>query len=87
MSIVRKTLVSIVAAAAALPSPLLACATCHGRSDSPLAFGMNWGIFTLMGIIGAVLVSIAGFFAYILHREAAVNRAAGQQQVPAHAPV
>ncbi|MBU6408787.1 MAG: hypothetical protein KGR98_00230 [Verrucomicrobia bacterium] len=48
---------------------------------------MNWGIFTLMGIIGAVLVSIAGFFAYILHREAAVNRAAGQQQVPAHAPV
>ena len=28
-------------------SSALACATCYGASDSPLAQGMNWGIATL----------------------------------------
>ena len=39
----------LVAAAALAPSPLFACAACYGQSDSPLANGMNWGIFTLHG--------------------------------------
>jgi hypothetical protein len=30
---------------------LFACAACYGKSDSPLASGMNWGIFTLLGVI------------------------------------
>lgn len=59
----------MVAAAALAPSPLFACAACYGRSDSPLAYGMNWGIFTLMGVIVSVLACIALFFVHIIHRE------------------
>jgi hypothetical protein len=65
-------LIAVVAAVCAfVPSPVLACAACYGRSDSPLASAMNWGIFTLLGIVVTVLVSIAGFFFYIINREAA----------------
>ncbi len=53
---------AIAGSMAFLPSPVLACAACYGRSDSPLASGMNWGIFTLLGVVITVLVSIAGFF-------------------------
>ena len=47
----------------------LACAACYGKSDSPLASGMNWGIFTLLGVVVTVLISIASFFIYIIRRE------------------
>jgi uncharacterized membrane protein len=59
----------LVAAAALAPSPLFACAACYGRSDSPLAYGMNWGIFTLMGVILTVLTCIALFFVHVIRRE------------------
>jgi hypothetical protein len=39
------------------PSPLLACATCSAHSDSPLAHGMNAGIFTLLGVLLTLLTS------------------------------
>jgi len=56
------------------PSPLFACATCFGQSDSPMAQGMNWGIFTLLGVIVTVLATVATFFVYLIRREtAAVN--------------
>ncbi|HVU07391.1 MAG TPA: hypothetical protein VHG89_02475 [Verrucomicrobiae bacterium] len=63
----------LVAAVALAPSPLFACAACYGKSDSPLASGMNWGIFTLLGVIVTVLASIATFFIYIIRKEAAAN--------------
>jgi hypothetical protein len=31
---------------------------------------MNWGIFSLLGIIVFVLVSVAGFFVYLANRSA-----------------
>jgi hypothetical protein len=62
--------------AAFAPSPLFACAACYGRSDSPLASGMNWGIFTLMGVVVTVLVSIASFFIFLIRRETAQARMA-----------
>jgi hypothetical protein len=68
----RKFLKAIFTAAmlaAFTPSPLFACAACYGRSDSPLASGMNWGIFTLMGVIVTVLASIGAFFIYIVRKE------------------
>jgi hypothetical protein len=53
---------------------LLACATCGGaHSTSPLAQGMNWGIFTLMGFIVTVLAGIALFFVHIVRKEEAAN--------------
>jgi hypothetical protein len=66
-----KVTAAIAGSMAFLPSPVLACAACYGRSDSPLASGMNWGIFTLLGVVITVLVSIAGFFFYIIRRETA----------------
>jgi len=51
-------------AAAAAPSAL-ACAVCYGASDSPLAQGMNWGILTLLGVIGSVLAGVVVFFVHV----------------------
>jgi hypothetical protein len=55
------------------PSPLLACATCFGKSDSPLAKGMNMGILSLLGFITAVLLAVAGFFVFLARKSAAVS--------------
>ncbi len=73
----------LVAAAALAPSPLFACAACYGRSDSPLAYGMNWGIFTLMGVIVSVLACIALFFVHIVRKEEAQ---AEQDSTPKNSP-
>ncbi|HEV2456091.1 MAG TPA: hypothetical protein VGY98_17640 [Verrucomicrobiae bacterium] len=66
-----------IALAAALaggsPSPLFACAACYGKSSDPLAHGMNWGIFTLLGIVTLMLASIATFFVFLIRREAAAQ--------------
>jgi hypothetical protein len=48
----------------------LACATCFGVSDSKLAQGMNWGILSLLVVVGSVLLGIAVFFAFIIRRGA-----------------
>jgi hypothetical protein len=50
------------------PASLRACAACYGQSDSPLAVGMNWGIFSLLVIVVAVLGGIAGFFIFLARR-------------------
>ncbi|HKW29691.1 MAG TPA: hypothetical protein VJT54_10170 [Verrucomicrobiae bacterium] len=73
----RTLLIAAMGAAALAPSPLLACAACYGRSDSALAEGMNWGIFTLMGVILTVLTCILVFFVHIVRKEEkAVNNPA-----------
>jgi hypothetical protein len=56
-----------------------ACATCFGQSDSDMAQGMNWGIFTLLGVIVTVLAAIASFFVYIIRKEAAAAEAAASK--------
>jgi heme/copper-type cytochrome/quinol oxidase subunit 2 len=70
MKTVRKFLIA-AALAGLTPSPLFACAACYGKSDSALAQGMNWGIFTLMGFILTVLTGIALFFVHIVRKEEA----------------
>ena len=47
------------------PAPLRACAACYGQSDSPMAEGMNWGIFSLLAMIVVVLGGVAAFFVYL----------------------
>ena len=71
-----KLMMAATVLAAFAPSPLFACAACYGRSDSPLASGMNWGIFTLMGVVVTVLVTVASFFIYLIRKETAHVRAA-----------
>ena len=55
------------------PHSLFACAACYGASDSPMAKGMNWGIFSLLGVVAVVLGSVASFFVFIGKRSAALN--------------
>ena len=57
----------------AAPASALACATCYGASDSPLAQGMNWGIVTLLGVIGSVLAGIVAFFVHVGAKSAKLN--------------
>jgi hypothetical protein len=66
-----------VLALLALPGSVQACAACFGRSDSPMAQGMNMGILTLLVVIMSVLVGIAIFFTYILRRAARLARERG----------
>ena len=55
-----------VALLALIGSPgALACATCFGRSESPLAEGMNMGILVLLGFILTVLAAFATFFVFL----------------------
>jgi len=52
---------------------VFACAACYGQSDSPLAQGMNWGIFSLLGVVVGVLTGITTFFVVISRKSAAVR--------------
>jgi hypothetical protein len=56
------------AAAAASPAPLLACTACAGKSTDALASGMNWGIFTLLGVVLSVLSCLVVFFVHVARR-------------------
>ena len=58
------------------PRPLWACAACYGQSDSPMAAGMNWGIFSLLGVIVFVLGGVAGFFVFLARRSVKMAAAA-----------
>jgi hypothetical protein len=49
-------------------SLVLACAVCFGRSDSPLAQGMNWGILSLLFVVVCVLAFIATVGVYFVKR-------------------
>ena len=51
------------------PTSLLACAACTGRTDSPLAVAMNWGIFTLLGVVLTVLSGVLVFFVHVIRKE------------------
>lgn len=72
MKVFRK--MALVAALAGFsPTPLFACAACYGRSNDPLAHGMNWGILSLLFIVVMMLTSIATFFFFLIRREAAAQ--------------
>jgi hypothetical protein len=65
-------LAALAVSLASHPQALHACIACTGRSDSAMALGMNWGIFSLLAVIVSVLGTIAGFFIFIARRSAAV---------------
>jgi hypothetical protein len=53
---------------AAVPRLALACPTCFGQNDSPLAKGANMGIFFMLGVVGLMLAAFAAFFIYLSRR-------------------
>ncbi|HZL79271.1 MAG TPA: hypothetical protein VFC17_10505, partial [Candidatus Limnocylindrales bacterium] len=65
----KKFLAVSLLALAFSPAPLWACAACTGRTDSPLAVGMNWGIFTLLGVVLTVLSGVLVFFVHVIRKE------------------
>jgi hypothetical protein len=62
----------------------VACAACYGASDSPMAQGMNWGIMTLLGVIGSVLFGVVAFFFHVGRKSAKLNASETNQtdQIP-----
>ena len=66
----RSSFSVLFVALALQPGSLLACAACYGQSDSPMAAGMNWGILSLLVVIGVVLGGVSAFFIYLAKRAA-----------------
>jgi hypothetical protein len=68
----------------ALPVKTLACAACYGAQvDSSMTEGMNWGIFTLLGVIVPVLGGFLAFFIYLIRKsEAMAAKAVPQTDSP-----
>jgi hypothetical protein len=58
----------ITALVLALPRAALACPVCFGQSDSPLAQGVNMGIYFLLAVVVGVLAAFASFFIYLARR-------------------
>ena len=73
MNVVR-TLFLATVLAGSLPSSLFACAACYGKSDSPLASGMNYGILTLLGVVLSVLTVFLVCFVNIVRKSEAMHR-------------
>ncbi len=69
----KKFLLATCALLAFRAEPVFACAACYGQSDSPLAQAMNWGIFSLLGIVVSVLAGITTFFVVISRKSASVR--------------
>ncbi len=81
MTVLARGLIFLVLVWAAAPQNVLACAACFGKSDSPLAQGMNMGIFSLLGVVGVVLASVAGFFVFLARKSAQAARAKAQVEL------
>ena len=69
----RRVLLATGSLLAFRAEPVLACAACYGQSDSPLAQAMNWGIFSLLGIVVSVLTGITTFFVVISRKSASAR--------------
>jgi hypothetical protein len=64
-----------VAVMLAVPRVALACPVCFGQSDAPMAVATNMGIWMMLGVVAAVLVSFASFFIYLIRRAKLVELA------------
>ena len=54
--------IASVATMGLAPRLLLACAVCYGAPGAAQTRGMNFGIFTMLGVTGVVLGSFGGLF-------------------------
>jgi len=82
VNLLRKIIFTL---AALSPAKLFACAACYGGNiDSPMADGMNWGIFTLLAVVGTVLAAFLAFLIYAIRKSEALEAAA--QKIPPQVP-
>jgi len=68
------------------PASAQACATCFGKSESPLAHGMNMGILVLLVFVVLMWVGFGTLFVYLARRSAVGWTAAKTSSDPAAAP-
>lgn len=62
-TLARLSAVAVVGIAVlSIAQPAMACPVCFGATDSPMAAGMNNGIFFLLGIIGTVQIGFVALF-------------------------
>jgi hypothetical protein len=76
MKTLRNILLTLMLLAFAAPSPLFACVACYGKTDSPLATGMNYGIATLLAVVVSVLTVFLLCFVHIVRKSEAMHREA-----------
>ena len=78
MKLLRKILFASILLA---PAKIFACAACFGGNiDSPMADGMNWGIFTLLAVVGTVLAAFLAFLIYAIRKSEALTAAAERKE-------
>jgi len=65
---------SVIAGLAQINGSALACAACYGQSDSPMAQGMNAGIFALLAVVVTMWCGAATFFVFIARRASTVAK-------------
>ena len=78
MKSLRKIILPALAALA--PAKVFACAACYGGNiDSPMTDGMNWGILTLLAVLGTVLAAALTLLIYFIRKSEALNAIAEQK--------
>ena len=82
LSLLLKRLASgLLVGLAIQPAGAWACAACYGQSDSAMAKGLNWGIFSLLAVVGIVLSGFASFFVYLGRKSTTLSTADGAEQL------
>jgi len=61
-AVMVSTAILIAVAVLGTAGPAMACPVCWGASDSPMAQGVNNGIFFLLGVIGSVQIGFVALF-------------------------
>jgi hypothetical protein len=68
MKRMTRILFFIFAGALLSPASVNACSACMGGADTPIAPAMNGAIFLMLGLVGLMLSSVAGFIFYLARR-------------------
>ena len=58
----KLAVIAVIAAMSSTPRLLLACSACYGAPGAAQTRGMNFGIFTMLGVTGVVLGGFGGLF-------------------------
>jgi hypothetical protein len=67
---------SLLVALLAVVPQAAACSACFGKSDAPLARGMNAGIFAMLVVVVGAWLSFGSFFVFIARRSRRLDREA-----------
>ncbi len=78
-AVMVSTAILIAVAVLGTAGPAMACPVCWGASDSPMAQGVNNGIFLLLGVIGSVQIGFIALFVSFRRRGREVQESQDQE--------